>query len=94
MTPIGPPAPPPQAIVVFEERVSPEQRSRVVSCHRLDFVCLPISGTTMRVQVTNDVTTTTQLNSNGSGGLRAVYTSLAKRIRQERMSTLDREYPW
>jgi hypothetical protein len=94
MAPFAPPALPPQAIVVFEERVTPQRRSQLLSCHRLDFVCLPVSGTTMRVQVTNDVTTTVQLNSNGSGGLRAVYASLAKRVRQERMSALDREYPW
>lgn len=87
----GPPPAPP-GWVVFEETISTEKQG-TISRRQLNFVSDPL-GDTMQVQVVNDTATTVQLNDKGASELLAVHTSLNKKARQERMSKLEREYPW
>jgi hypothetical protein len=87
----GPPPAPP-GWVVFEETVSTETQG-TVSRRQLNFVSDALEDT-MQIQVVNDTATTVQINSKGISELRAVHTSLNKKARQERMSKLEREYPW
>jgi hypothetical protein len=93
MSPIGPPPAQPQAMVIFEDRISPD-KNRIVSYHHLNFATATVCGT-MRVTVSGDMAIATLLNPvNGAGELYGVYTSLRKRAQQEKMSALDTEYPW
>jgi hypothetical protein len=91
MTPVGPPAPPPPAIVLYEDTIPPEKRGLVL-CHHLSFVGAPLTGT-LRVTVTDNVATTVQFNSSGIAELRSVHTSLRKKA-HERTTAFERNFTW